>query len=41
MKKFINFITCVFKKDFWVKEFPHPDECWDCIKGSCEGCSFR
>ena len=18
--------------------FPYPDECWDCKKGSCEGC---
>ncbi len=21
-----------------TETFPHPDECWDCHRGSCEGC---
>jgi len=30
-------------KSFWeehvVAEFPYPDECWDCKKGSCDNCN--
>jgi len=29
--------------DWWNKhicgEFPHPEECWDCKRGSCVGCN--
>ena len=24
-----------------VDDFPHPDECFDCDLGSCEGCEIR
>lgn len=25
-------------KEWFVKEFPWDDECWDCKRGSCKGC---
>ena len=29
---------------FWIKhicaDFPYPDKCWDCKKGSCKGCKI-
>jgi len=27
-----------FKEKHVVAVFPYPAECWDCKKGSCEGC---
>lgn len=31
----------VCPNDHNTKTFPYPDECWDCKKGSCEGCTIK
>ena len=36
----VNFIKSVFTKEFWAKEFNDipSNECFNCNKGTCEGC---
>jgi len=29
----------VWPNDYNTETFPYPDECWDCNKGNCKGCT--
>lgn len=38
MWKSIKLWVKSFKEEHIVADFPYPDECWDCKKGSCDNC---
>jgi len=31
----------IWPNDVNTEPFPYPDECWDCNRGNCNGCSIR